>query len=258
MKKAKDYRASAWKALTGRYWWAVLASLIASVLGGTASYNSAASSGTTITPQLTAKLNAGDLSSITNSIPPQLVAVGTAAVLSLVAVSLVLGIALLIVGGAVELGYDLFNIHLFTTSDGHSLSDLFSRFSIFCRALWLRILTGLKVFLWMLLFIIPGIIAAYRYALAPYILAEHPEMTAREAINESKRLMKGNKWRLFCLGFSFIGWDLLACLTAGIGFVFLAPYKKAAITSFYMDLTRNDPTKADEFHTTYVAGAETI
>ena len=89
---------------------------------------------------------------------------------------------------------------------------------------------------WMLLFIIPGLIAAYRYSLTSYILAENPEMDANDAITRSKELMKGNKWRLFCLRFSFIGWDILSILTLGIGDLWLTPYQTAATAAFYREL----------------------
>ena len=72
-----------------------------------------------------------------------------------------------------------------------------------------------------------------------YILKEHPEMTATEAITESRRIMLGNKWRLFCLDFSFIGWYLLSCLTFGILLIWVLPYHEAAHAAFY-DSIKND------------------
>ena len=85
---------------------------------------------------------------------------------------------------------------------------------------WLlpEILQGLYVALWSLLLVIPGIVKSYSYAMAPYIMAEHPALTANEAITESRRIMDGNKWRLFCLDFSFIGWELLCVLPMLAGF----------------------------------------
>ena len=62
------------------------------------------------------------------------------------------------------------------------------------------------------LLVIPGIVKTYSYAMTPYIMSEHPSLTANEAITESRRIMDGNKWRLFCLDFSFIGWELLCSL----------------------------------------------
>ena len=85
---------------------------------------------------------------------------------------------------------------------------------------------------------IPGIIAGYSYAMTEYILAEHPELTASEAIARSKAMMSGNRWRLFCMQLSFIGWDILsAMLTFGIGGLWLTPYKQAATAAFYREIT---------------------
>ena len=87
-------------------------------------------------------------------------------------------------------------------------------------------------------FIIPGFIATYRYAMAPYIMAEHPEMGIMEAIEASKQMMDGNKWSLFCLDFSFIGWMILSACTFGIGDLFLNPYTHMATAHFYLNLSR--------------------
>ena len=92
------------------------------------------------------------------------------------------------------------------------------------------------VVLWSLLLVIPGIIASYSYAMAPYILYENPGMRPMAAIKASKELMRGNKWRLFCLQFSFIGWALLCALTAGIGNLWLHPYQETAQASFYRQI----------------------
>lgn len=69
-----------------------------------------------------------------------------------------------------------------------------------------------KIFLWTCLLIVPGFIAAIRYSMAPYLLAEHPDWTAKEALEESKRIMKGRKGQYFLLLLSFIGWTLASNL----------------------------------------------
>ncbi len=242
MRKARDFRAAARKALNGRYWLAVLAALIAGILGGTggSSGGAGASAGGS-----SRAFSAGDVQQFRGNLDmqmdPAVAGFLTTVMISILTVAVIIGIALFIIGGAVELGYNRFNIHLYESSEKPSLDDLFSRFSIFGRALWLRVLMGLKIFAWLLLLVIPGIIAAYRYAMAPYLMAEHPELTASAAIEKSKELMNGNKGRLFCLGLSFIGWYLLVACTFGIGAVFLAPYVKAAETAFYMDLSGKLP-----------------
>ena len=120
------------------------------------------------------------------------------------------------------------------------LESLFGYFSWFKTAFCARFLTNLYTLLWSLLLIIPGIVAKYSYAMVPYILAERPEMTASDAIAASKRMMEGNRWRLFCLEFSFIGWAFLCAFTLGIGNLFLAPYQEAAKAAFYLDLRGRD------------------
>lgn len=92
------------------------------------------------------------------------------------------------------------------------------------------------IFLWSLLFLIPGIIKSHSYAMAKFILADNPDMDGIDAITASRKMMDGYKWRFFCLRFSFFGWFILAALTFGFGFIFLYPYILAAETAFYMDL----------------------
>ena len=113
---------------------------------------------------------------------------------------------------------------------------MFEGFSSFGRALAAHILIVLFIILWALLFIVPGIIAAYSYSMTFYILADNPGVGAREAIGLSKEMMKGYKWKFVLLNFRFIGWSLLALLTCGIGFIWLVPYMTTAIAHFYEDI----------------------
>ncbi|MBQ5649106.1 MAG: DUF975 family protein, partial [Clostridia bacterium] len=82
---------------------------------------------------------------------------------------------------------------------------------------------------------------AYSYALAPYIIAEDTSITPSEALRRSKELMRGNKWRFFCLEMSFLGWTLLAVLTLGIGALWLNPYRAAAFADFYREISGTRP-----------------
>jgi len=77
------------------------------------------------------------------------------------------------------------------------------------------------------------IIVAYRFSMSFYILADNPDMDIMGTLHESARMMKGNKWRLFCLQISFIGWSLLCVLTGGLGAIVLAPYTGQAEAVFY-------------------------
>ncbi|MFL0194301.1 DUF975 family protein [Clostridium sp. WILCCON 0269] len=114
--------------------------------------------------------------------------------------------------------------------------NLFDGFQNLGSAIILQILIGIFVFLWSLLLIIPGIIAIYRYAMSFYILYDNPDIGASEALNKSKEMMKGYKWKLFCLHFSFIGWVILSVLTLGIGFLWLTPYINTSNANFYQNL----------------------
>ena len=91
-----------------------------------------------------------------------------------------------------------------------------------------------KVVLWTLLFIIPGIIKSYEYRLIPYLLAEDTELDSKEAFVKSRELMKGNKWRAFVLDLSFILWNFLSALTFGlVGIFYSNPYQYSTDAAFY-------------------------
>lgn len=145
-----------------------------------------------------------------------------------------------ILGGTIQLGFARF---LLSQHDGkeRSWEDLFSQFHRFGQGFAQKFLRGLYIALWGLLFVIPGIVKSLSYAMTPYIMAEQPELSASEAIQRSMLMMDGHKWELFLLHLSFIGWDLLVALTAGIGNLVLNPYKNAAITAFYRELKQEHP-----------------
>lgn len=109
-------------------------------------------------------------------------------------------------------------------------------FTNYWHKVWGVLLTVIFIFLWSLLLIIPGIIKGYSYAMTPYILEENPELSANEAIDRSRFMMRGHKFDLFWLQLSFIGWFFLCILTAGIGFLWLEPYYYSAKAAFYEEV----------------------
>ena len=143
-------------------------------------------------------------------------------------------IGAILLDGALMVGVAYAMVQLFRRGN-LELGDLFYGFQgpKFSATIGLAIKTGIFTFLWSLLFCIPGIVATFSYSMAPYILADHPEMTGGQAITASKNLMKGKKGKLFCLQLSFIGWILLSCLTFGIGFLWVGPWMSAATAAFY-------------------------
>ena len=126
---------------------------------------------------------------------------------------------------------------LLETGDNRLTNNSFSLgFGNWLHVVWGMILGTIDIFLWTLLLIIPGIIKSYSYALTPYILVEHPEMSANEAIEESMRLMDGHKFDLFYLQLSFISWAILSILSLGLGVFWLIPYQMTAQAAFYRDI----------------------
>ena len=238
---AKDFRKIARDSLRGRWGMAVGAGFVASLLGAStaittggslnfSSTNSDVSTADYEAAQAQAQKIMDFLTSdqFIQNMLPWLLGMG--------AVMLIWLLVNLIVGGAVTLGYAQFNLNLVDDRDPH-FSDIFSHIHRLWEGFCMQFFQGMMVFLWSLLFVIPGIIASYRYSMTPYILAENTELSVMEAITESKKMMKGNKFRLFCLELSFIGWDILATLTLGIGDLWVHPYREAARAAFYREIT---------------------
>lgn len=145
----------------------------------------------------------------------------------------------LLIEGPLQVGIATFFLNL-TRNRPAEFPQLFEGFRTFGNALGAYLLTTLFILLWSLLLIIPGIIAALSYAMAFYILADSPELGPMDAISRSKRIMDGHKWRLFCLGFRFLGWILLSVfLTLGIGLLWVFPYMAASFAQFY-ETVRDD------------------
>ena len=122
---------------------------------------------------------------------------------------------------------------------GAVYGNLLDGFSHAGRLLLLALLQWLFISLWSLLFIVPGIIAAYRYRMAVYLLLDHPEMGVIDCIRTSKQMMQGHKWELFVLDLSFIGWRLLTAVPY-IGYavqIWTAPYLNTTYVLYYMALS---------------------
>lgn len=147
----------------------------------------------------------------------------------------IFGFAAFLIGGVLQLGYADF---LLKQHDGKetNFKDLFSQFDRFGTGFAQRFLRNLYVALWGILFIIPGIVKSYSYAMTPFILADHPDMTASQAIDLSTEMMDGHKAELFVLELTFLGWDILAALSWNLGNIALNPYKNAAHAAFYRQL----------------------
>ena len=240
---SKEYRKIARDKLKGNWGRSVLVSFIAALLGGVSSGSSGAGSSATSAASSEAAAGGnldGALGAVGGTLAenPML----SAFLVSSGIVLIVIAIALMLIGSAVKLGHCRYYTELVLNNKSNGVGILFSRFDIFFKTVGLGLATGFLVLLWMLLLIIPGFIAIYRYFLAPYLMAENPGISISEALSRSNDLMRGHKWRLFKLHLSFIGWALLSGLTLGIGNLWLVPYTEAATAAFYIDRTgRNIP-----------------
>ena len=278
MKCAADFREIARNALRGKWKIAILTGFLASLMGATL-FSGGGNSGSNSrnndsTSNMIQEFQATDFWLHFRTI-----------LLSVIVILVIWILITIVISGAAKLGYAIFNLNLIDNKEA-SVSDLFSQFHRLGDGFCMNFLVGLFTFLWGLLFVIPGIIKEYSYAMTPYILAENPGMTATEAITESRRVMNGNKWRLFCLGFSFICWSLLCsapslialailganAVTTGniavllwiipcsiptfIGSLFLIPYQQAAYAAFYRDITGIPIHNSDEF--IYTTSTDTV
>ena len=250
MKVAADFRREAREALRGKWPMAVLVGFLATILGATGNgfnveFEKIADAGYVAVEFAGMTIYSASISSA-DTIGMQTFLAGTVTYLMVIAI--VLAVVQFIIGNVVAIGYAKYNMDLVDGEEG-KMGTLFDYFPQWKTMVLAGFLQAVFVFLWTLLFIIPGIIAALRYAMTNYILAENPEMGAMEAIDRSKELMDGNKWRFFCLGFSFIGWEILAGLVPVIGGLLLLPYTSAANAAFYRDIVR---PLAGEEHTIYL------
>ncbi|NKW85999.1 DUF975 family protein [Bacillus cereus] len=142
------------------------------------------------------------------------------------------------VTGPLTLGGYYLALNIFRENES-SIGNIFIWFSKgnrFLKSFLLYLLVNLYLFLWMLLFIIPGIIKSFSYSMTYFIINDHPEYSLNEAITESRRMMDGHKMEYFILCLSFIGWFILSCITLGIGFLWLIPYFYTTSAAFYEEI----------------------
>jgi uncharacterized membrane protein len=133
--------------------------------------------------------------------------------------------------------YAVYSLSLSRLRDA-DIRSFFAGFERPVRIIAVQILMSVFILLWSLLFLIPGIVAAYRYRLALYLMADDPELGAMDAIRQSKVLMNGYKGQAFVLDLSFIGWWLLTPLTLGILGLWVTPYFSVTCANFYQAVLR--------------------
>jgi uncharacterized membrane protein len=147
----------------------------------------------------------------------------------------------IIIGGPMAVGISIFTLAIIRREEVR-LEQIFDGFQNFGTALGAYLLMVIFIFLWTLLFIIPGIIMGLAYSQTFYIIADDKSISAMDAIDKSKAMMDGYKWKFFLLGLSFIGWGILCIFTLGIGFLWLMPYIQVSYANFYEEIKEHGMT----------------
>lgn len=131
--------------------------------------------------------------------------------------------------------------HFFIENTDHEDTDFMTLFSAFkhgySNIAKILLIRDIKIFLWSLLLVIPGIMKSYEYRMLPYILAEDPTLSTQEAFDRTKQLTAGQKLDIFILDLSFIGWYFLGMLLLGIGIYFVYPYIRSTNALLYLSLS---------------------
>lgn len=228
---AKEHRAAARAALSGRWGLAIAAGLVATAIMGGASFSFS----------FPASFESGNIN-VSNEEAVKIIVTVLLVFAAVFAIAFIAGSLYGIFSSIIQAGYCSFNLKLIDYEEP-AFRDLFSQFRNAKSIIVAYLLRFAFELIGYMLFIVPGIIISYNYAMVPFILADNPSVSAKEALRMSKEMMYGNRWKLFCLQFSFIGWILLTILSLGVGSIWLTPYQNAALASFYRELF---PAKIEE------------
>ena len=240
MWERKDLKQRGLAAFKANYWKCVLVAILLALFVG----------GTTVTVRRTInngtqQINAGpeqvqaleEIKEAVNSPEfKQAVVAMVAAILGTLAVfGLIAALLRILVFNPLEVGCRGFFTR--NTEAPAELSEVKGGFSPYGRTVGAMFLRDLFLCLWSMLFVIPGIIKSYSYRMVPYILAEDPNISGKDAITLSRQMMDGQKWNTFVLDLSFIGWELLSALTLGlVGIFYVNPYRHSTSAELYQVL----------------------
>lgn len=211
-------------AFKANYWKSVIVAFVSTLLIGgtsTASSNTVKSKLSNVTITLT---------------PTELLTILIALLASLFIISVVSILLQIFVFNPLNVGcHNFFKENVKTNSA--DLSEITLGFKNYGKTFVTLFLRDLFIFLWSLLFIIPGLIKSYSYRMVPYIIADEPELSSSEVISRSREMMNGHKFHTFLYDLSFIGWIILSCITAGIvGIFWVNPYILNSNAALYLEL----------------------
>lgn len=248
----KELKTKAKEALKRNYWKVVLVSVLVILLSGGFSYGFSGGSGGSSPQEEISEMQEMTTSSATEALSSAdlIIIVIVAIVIFTVVFCIVFAIAYAIAAflyNPVLVGVNRFMLK--SVDDKAEVKEIAYAFDhSYMNVVKTMFFKDLYVFLWTLLFVIPGVYKKYQYRMVPYVMAEHPEMNYKEALELSKNMMDGEKWHAFVLDLSFVLWHVLGIITCGILEVFyIAPYQNLTNAELYRTICmqHNNPEVQD-------------
>ena len=248
----KELITKAKEALKRNYWKVVLVSVLVILLSGGFSYGFSGGSGGSSPQEEISEMQEMTTSSATEALSSAdlIIIVIVAIVIFTVVFCIVFAIAYAIAAflyHPVLVGVNRFMLK--SVDDRAEVKEIAYAFDhSYMNVVKTMFFKDLYVFLWTLLFVIPGVYKKYQYRMVPYIMAEHPEMNYKEALELSKNMMDGEKWHAFVLDLSFVLWHVLGMITCGILEAFyIAPYQNLTNAELYRTICmqHNNPEVQD-------------
>lgn len=248
----KELKTKAKEALKRNYWKVVLVSVLVILLSGGFSYGFSGGSGGSSPQEEISEMQEMTTSPATEALSSAdlIIIVIVAIVIFTVVFCIVFAIAYAIAAflyNPVLVGVNRFMLK--SVDDRAEVKEIAYAFDhSYMNVVKTMFFKDLYVFLWTLLFVIPGVYKKYQYRMVPYIMAEHPEMNYKEALELSKNMMDGEKWHAFVLDLSFVLWHVLGIITCGILEAFyIAPYQNLTNAELYRTICmqHNNPEVQD-------------
>ena len=248
----KELKTKAKEALKRNYWKVVLVSVLVILLSGGFSYGFSGGSGGSSPKEEISEMQEMTTSPATEALSSAdlIIIVIVAIVIFTVVFCIVFAIAYAIAAflyNPVLVGVNRFMLK--SVDDKAEVKEIAYAFDhSYMNVVKTMFFKDLYVFLWTLLFVIPGVYKKYQYRMVPYIMAEHPEMNYKEALEFSKNMMDGEKWHAFVLDLSFVLWHVLGIITCGILEAFyIAPYQNLTNAELYRTICmqHNNPEVQD-------------
>lgn len=162
--------------------------------------------------------------------------VEAAAYFDVTLIAIVIALMYFFIGGMIRFGYIEYTLALLDRRQAF-VSMIFSKTDMVWKGICMKIMVTAAQWIATIFFVIPGVIVHYSLAMVPYILSERKDYSVKKAMRMSAKIMRGYKWKLFCLRFSFIGWKILGIVTLGIATLFVKPYQQTAEAVLYNEIS---------------------